>query len=165
MVSTSVGWFWLFFGENQQFQFFITKCENRFGSCLLSFLETLNVLIKFAYERDVFICDFVPVVKICQTDLFSMCSDATINYRQKHFQIMCDFVSNSFVTITQHWYRHPCILQDWSFLSNSHFQCSSLIPIDPNSMKMALSSYTKEGHVVKALLYLGAQALPLVPKA
>jgi hypothetical protein len=37
-----------FLGENQQFQFFITKCENQFGSCLLSFLETVNVLIKFA---------------------------------------------------------------------------------------------------------------------
>jgi hypothetical protein len=31
-------------------------------------------------------------------------------------------------------------------------------------MKMALSSYTKEGPVVKALLYFAAQALPLVPK-
>ncbi len=40
-----LGGFDLFFCENQQFRFFITKCENQFGSCLLSFLETVNVLI------------------------------------------------------------------------------------------------------------------------
>ncbi len=34
-------------------------------SCSLPLLEVVNVLIKFAKGRDVFICDFVIIVKIC----------------------------------------------------------------------------------------------------
>jgi hypothetical protein len=33
-------------------------------SCLLPFLEAMNVLIKFAHGKDVFIYDFVATIKI-----------------------------------------------------------------------------------------------------
>ena len=34
--------------------------------CLLPLLESVNSLMKFTQARDVFICDYVAVVKICQ---------------------------------------------------------------------------------------------------
>jgi hypothetical protein len=43
--------------------------------CLLPLLEAVNALIKFAQRRDVFICDFVATVEICQVDLYMMYSD------------------------------------------------------------------------------------------
>ncbi len=37
--------------------------------CLLPLLEVVNALIKYVQGRDVFICDFVATIKICQTNL------------------------------------------------------------------------------------------------
>jgi hypothetical protein len=34
--------------------------------CLILMLETIHGLIKFAYKRDVFVCDYVAVINICQ---------------------------------------------------------------------------------------------------
>jgi hypothetical protein len=33
-------------------------------SCFLPLLEVVNALIKFVHKRDVFICDFVVIVKV-----------------------------------------------------------------------------------------------------
>ncbi len=49
-------------------------------SCLLPLLEIVHALIKFAQGRDIFICDFVAIVKICQIDLCMMYSDPSSNY-------------------------------------------------------------------------------------
>jgi hypothetical protein len=38
--------------------------------CLLPLLESMNVLIKFAQGKDIFICDFVAIVKIYQANLY-----------------------------------------------------------------------------------------------
>ncbi len=72
-------------------------------SCLLLLLKVINVLIKFAYKRDVFICDFVPTIKICQIDFFMMYFDIMTSYQHEHFQVFCDVVNNSSTTITQDW--------------------------------------------------------------
>ncbi len=72
-------------------------------SCLMLLLKIINVLIKFAYERDVFICDFVPTIKICQIDFVMMYFDLMTNYQREHFQVFCDVVDNSSTTITQDW--------------------------------------------------------------
>jgi hypothetical protein len=37
-------------------------------SYFMPFLEALNALIKFVQGGDVFICDFVVAIKICQTN-------------------------------------------------------------------------------------------------
>jgi len=44
-------------------------------SCLLPLLEVMNALIKFAQGRDVFIYDFVAVVKFYLADLYMMYYD------------------------------------------------------------------------------------------
>ncbi len=41
-------------------------------SSLLPLLEAMHALIKFAQGKDIFICDFVVVIKICQIDLYMM---------------------------------------------------------------------------------------------
>jgi hypothetical protein len=40
--------------------------------CLLPLLEVVNVLITFVQGKDVFICDFVAAIKICQIYLYMM---------------------------------------------------------------------------------------------
>ncbi len=47
--------------------------------CLLPLLEAINALIKFAQGRDIFIYDFVEVVKIYQAKLYMMYSNPSNN--------------------------------------------------------------------------------------
>ncbi len=48
---------------------------------LATILESINALIKFSQERDVFISNFVVVVnKICQIDLLMMYLKPMTNY-------------------------------------------------------------------------------------
>jgi len=47
--------------------------------CLLPLLEAMNALIKFAQGRDVFICDFVAIIKIYQTNIYMMYSNPSSN--------------------------------------------------------------------------------------
>jgi hypothetical protein len=72
-------------------------------SCVLPLLEAMNSLIIFTQGREVFIFYLVAIVEICQVDIFMMYSDLVINYQHEHFQVFCDVVENTFVTITQNW--------------------------------------------------------------
>ncbi len=69
-------------------------------SCLLPLLEAVNALIKFAQGKDVFMCDFMAIVKICLVNLFMMYLDPTTSYQHEHFQLFCDVVENNSATIT-----------------------------------------------------------------
>ncbi len=40
--------------------------------CILPMLEFVNALMKFAKIKDVFVCDYIATIKICQTDLYKM---------------------------------------------------------------------------------------------
>jgi hypothetical protein len=39
---------------------------------ILLMLESMNGLMKFVHIKDVFLCDYVVVIKICQGDLYKM---------------------------------------------------------------------------------------------
>jgi hypothetical protein len=39
-------------------------------SYLMPMLETIHALIKFTHKRDVFVCDYVVTIKICQGQLY-----------------------------------------------------------------------------------------------
>jgi hypothetical protein len=74
-----------------------TNCENVIGQCfhcsrfklnflcdlhillglsyLMPLLEVMNAIIKFAQGGDVFICDFVTTIKICQTNFYMVYSN------------------------------------------------------------------------------------------
>jgi hypothetical protein len=70
---------------------------------LAAILESINALIKFSQERDVFISNFVVVEKSCQTDLFMMYIKFMTNYQHEHFQVFCDVAKNTSTTSTQDW--------------------------------------------------------------
>jgi hypothetical protein len=53
--------------------------------CLLPLLEAVNFLIKYVQRRDVFIYDFVAIIKICQTNLYMIYLDPSSNYQREHF--------------------------------------------------------------------------------
>jgi hypothetical protein len=42
---------------------------------MMSMLEVVHSLIKFAQLKDVFVCDFIIVVKICERDVYYMFCD------------------------------------------------------------------------------------------
>jgi hypothetical protein len=61
----------------------------------------VNVLMKFAQARDVFICDYndyIVVVKICQVDLYKMYSDPTTSFQHENFLEFTIVVANTSYT-------------------------------------------------------------------
>lgn len=87
---------------------------------MLPLLEVVNALIKFTQERDVFICDFVVVVNICQIDIFMMYSNLATSYQHEHFQLFCDVVENNFTTIIKGWATDLNNGSKSSFLMTGH---------------------------------------------
>jgi hypothetical protein len=71
--------------------------------CLLPLLEVVNVLIKYAQGRDVFVCEFVATINIYQTNLYMMYLDPSGNYQCEHFQVFLDVMENNSNPITQDW--------------------------------------------------------------
>jgi hypothetical protein len=54
-------------------------------SCILPMLKSLNVLMKFAQARVVFVCDYIVVVEIYCIDLYKMYIDSTTSFDLKNF--------------------------------------------------------------------------------
>ena len=52
---------------------------------LLSLLDVVDNLVTFAQKRDVFICDFIAAVKICQASLHSMYQDPATCFSTNEF--------------------------------------------------------------------------------
>jgi hypothetical protein len=50
-------------------------------------MESINALIKISQGKDVFIVDFVVVVKICQVKFFMIYINPMTNYQREHFQV------------------------------------------------------------------------------
>jgi hypothetical protein len=63
----------------------------------------VNDLKKLTQSHDVFILDYVVVVKICQVDLYMMYVDPETSLQKQHFQKFCDVVEDCSYTITQEW--------------------------------------------------------------
>jgi hypothetical protein len=43
---------------------------------IFSFLDLVHVLIKLAQSHDVFVCNFIIVVKVCQLELYNLYFDS-----------------------------------------------------------------------------------------
>jgi hypothetical protein len=54
-------------------------------TCIFLFYETFHSLIKFFQEYDNFICGFVNVVKICQTQLYLLFINFATKFQVKMF--------------------------------------------------------------------------------
>ena len=71
--------------------------------CLLPLVEQLNQLIKFAQGRNIFVCDFVAALRVCQAQLFTNYQDPRSSYLSDAF-----FDFNSLVDFT-----HDAIKMVW----------------------------------------------------
>jgi hypothetical protein len=54
-------------------------------ACILPLLEFVHSLIKFAQTRDVYMCDVVVVIKVCQGDIYMMDCDQTSKFTISNF--------------------------------------------------------------------------------
>ena len=54
-------------------------------SCLLPLLEAIDQLVQFAQKTDVYICDFVAAVKVCQASLHRMYEDRATAFNCDEF--------------------------------------------------------------------------------
>jgi hypothetical protein len=63
-----------------------------FLSCLLPMLEIIHPLIKFVQKWDVFVCDYVATIKICQGQLNSHYSNLDTKYVLDVFKEFLDLV-------------------------------------------------------------------------
>jgi hypothetical protein len=71
--------------------------------CVLPMLESISALMKFAYARDVFVCDYIIIVKICQANLYKMYIDPTISFQHENFLEFTNVVANTSCRITHDW--------------------------------------------------------------
>ncbi len=49
-------------------------------ACILSLLELVHVFIKFVQMKDVFMCNLMVIIKVCQGDLYNMYLEQTSNF-------------------------------------------------------------------------------------
>jgi hypothetical protein len=59
---------------------------------IIPLFEFVQSLSKFGQTHDVFICDFVHVVKVCEDDLYEMYCDPIIQYSSKDFNTFISIV-------------------------------------------------------------------------
>jgi hypothetical protein len=73
---------------------------------LLPLIESLDSLITFSHKCDVFICDFIGVVKVCEGQLYSMYNCHSQTFTTDEF-----FVFKS-ITEGTHDHIHTCWVQN-----------------------------------------------------
>ncbi len=54
-------------------------------SCILPLLESIHALVKFAQMKDVYVCDLVAAIKVCQGDIYMMYCDQTSKFALDNF--------------------------------------------------------------------------------
>jgi hypothetical protein len=71
--------------------------------CFLPLLEAVHYLIKFSQQRDVFICDYLAAVKVCQGQLYSLYSYPATCFRSNSFTEFTDLLVCQNRTISLDW--------------------------------------------------------------
>lgn len=70
-------------------------------------VNAVHSLIKLSQARDVFICDFLQAVKLCQSELARMFIDGTTTYNKSDFKTYSELVSLSCADIPLQWRPIP----------------------------------------------------------
>jgi hypothetical protein len=73
--------------------------------CILPMLEAVQSLIKFAQAGNVFISDFIAVVKICQAELYMMYYDSASSFQPLYFPLFTDIVEDHSYALSQEWVK------------------------------------------------------------
>jgi hypothetical protein len=66
-------------------------------------LKFINALMKFTQGTYVFVCDYIAIVKICQSNLYMMYGDSNTNLQVANFPKFIDVVGNTSCRVTHDW--------------------------------------------------------------
>ncbi len=69
-------------------------------ACIFFLLRTIHSLLKFSQGTDNFICDFVSVMKICQTEMYSLFVNLVTNFQDEMFHEYHALLDSSHESIT-----------------------------------------------------------------
>lgn len=72
-------------------------------SCLMPMLKIVHGLIKFAQKKDVFVCDYVIAIKICQRQLYIHYLNLATKYTYDVFKKFHDLVDCIYNTMHMKW--------------------------------------------------------------
>ena len=64
-------------------------------SCFIPLLNAVHSLIKLTQSRDVFICDFLQAITICQNELAQMFIDHATTFKMVEFALYKDLLNLS----------------------------------------------------------------------
>lgn len=66
-------------------------------------LSHVNSLIKAAQARDMFVCDYVEAVRMCQADILRDYVDPETRFDKLYFQHFCDIIEDYTHTVSHQW--------------------------------------------------------------
>ena len=72
-------------------------------ACFIPLLNTVHCLIKLSQSHDIFICDFLQAIKVCQADLARMFVDEATSFSTSEFKRYQDLISLSCDEILMEW--------------------------------------------------------------
>jgi hypothetical protein len=72
-------------------------------ACFIPLLDTVHYLIKLSQARDIFICDFMQAIKLCQEELARKFIDADTAYNISDFQQYTSLISMTCENIPLKW--------------------------------------------------------------
>jgi hypothetical protein len=71
--------------------------------CILTLLEFVHALIKFAQIRDVFVCDLMAIIKVNQRDLYNMYLEQSSNFITNIFWVFKSLLECKHENIHMKW--------------------------------------------------------------
>jgi hypothetical protein len=81
-----------------------TDVETLLGlNAMMSLLKAIHSLIKFAQLKDVFVYDFIAIVKICEGDVYHMFYDSQFSFEGDVFIIFKALINTTHDNINLRW--------------------------------------------------------------
>jgi len=72
-------------------------------ACFIPLINAIHCLIKLSQAGNIFICDFMQTVKLCQDELACMFVDASTTFNKVDFPCYSDLISLSSAEIPLQW--------------------------------------------------------------
>jgi hypothetical protein len=72
-------------------------------TCLLPLLEIAHTFIKFSQQKNVFACDYVAAIKVCQGQFYGLYNDPNPCYISNAFKDFKDIVDYKHGTLSLRW--------------------------------------------------------------
>jgi hypothetical protein len=69
----------------------------------LPLLETVHYLVKFSQQQDIFICDYLAAVKVCQGQLYELYCDPVSSFTSDSFREFTDLISGRHDSMSLSW--------------------------------------------------------------